>query len=203
MEWLSLAVLGLLIVISPGADFVLVLKNSVNQGRQAGIWTALGVSLAICVHISYSMLGISYLISQNEQIFDIIRYAGAAYLVYLGIKGIISADNKLAPMEGTTQSLSVWRYLAQGFLCNVLNPKTMLFFLSIFSQVISPDAENQHIALGYGLYMIVLHGLWFGIVAVLFTSNTLQKHLLKAKKRLNQACGFGLLTFGALLAAKS
>lgn len=100
MEWLSLAVLGLLIVISPGADFVLVLKNSVNQGRQAGIWTALGVSLAICVHISYSMLGISYLISQNEQIFDIIRYAGAAYLVYLGIKGILSADSKLAPMEG-------------------------------------------------------------------------------------------------------
>ncbi len=60
------------------------------------------------------MLGISYLISQNEQIFDIIRYATNLPLtfVYLGIKGIISADNKLAPMEGTTQSISVWRYLA-------------------------------------------------------------------------------------------
>ncbi|MEZ8804024.1 LysE family translocator [Vibrio splendidus] len=203
MEWLSLAVLGLLIVISPGADFVLVLKNSVNQGRQAGIWTAIGVSLAICVHISYSMLGISYLISQNEQLFDMIRFAGAAYLIYLGLKGILSADNKLAPMEGAKQITSVWRYLAQGFLCNVLNPKTMLFFLSIFSQVISPDAENQHVALGYGLYMIVLHGLWFGVVAMLFTSSTLQKHLLRAKKRLNQACGFGLVTFGALLAIKS
>ncbi|UXA00373.1 LysE family translocator [Vibrio splendidus] len=203
MEWLSLAVLGLLIVISPGADFVLVLKNSVNQGRQAGIWTAVGVSLAICVHICYSMLGISYLISQNKQLFDMIRYAGAAYLIYLGLKGILNADNKLAPLEGTRQSTSVWRYLAQGFLCNVLNPKTMLFFLSIFSQVISPDAANQHVALGYGLYMIVLHGLWFGTVAMLFTSNKLQKHLLRAKKRLNQACGVGLITFGALLAVKS
>ena len=202
MEWLSLAVLGLLIVISPGADFVLVLKNSVNQGRQAGIWTALGVSLAICVHISYSMLGISYLISQNEQLFDIIRYAGAAYLVYLGIKGIISADSKLGPMEETTQHISTWRYFAQGFLCNVLNPKTMLFFLSIFSQVISPNAENQHVALGYGLYMIILHGLLFGIVAMLFTSKTLKKHLLKAKKRLNQACGVGLVTFGLALELK-
>ena len=202
MEWLSLAVLGLLIVISPGADFVLVLKNSVNQGRQAGIWTAIGVSLAICVHISYSMLGISYLISQNEQLFDMIRYAGAAYLIYLGLKGILSADNKLAPMEDTKPNTSVWRYLAQGFLCNVLNPKTMLFFLSIFSQVISPDAENQHIALGYGLYMIVLHGLWFGVVAMLFTSSTLQQHLLRAKKRLNQACGVGLVSFGLALALK-
>ncbi|MCC4790800.1 LysE family translocator [Vibrio splendidus] len=202
MEWLSLAVLGLLIVISPGADFVLVLKNSVNQGRQAGIWTAIGVSLAICVHISYSMLGISYLISQNEQLFDMIRYAGAAYLIYLGLKGILSADNKLAPMEGAKQITSVWRYLAQGFLCNVLNPKTMLFFLSIFSQVISPDAENQHVVLGYGLYMIVLHGLWFGVVAMLFTSSTLQQHLLRAKKRLNQACGVGLVSFGLALALK-
>jgi len=202
MEWLSLAVLGLLIVISPGADFVLVLKNSVNQGRQAGIWTAIGVSLAICVHISYSMFGISYLISQNEQLFDMIRYAGAAYLIYLGLKGILSADNKLAPMKGAKQITSVWRYLAQGFLCNVLNPKTMLFFLSIFSQVISPDAENQHVALGYGLYMIVLHGLWFGVVAMLFTSSTLQKHLLRAKKRLNQACGVGLVSFGLALALK-
>ncbi|HAS25753.1 MAG TPA: lysine transporter LysE [Vibrio sp.] len=202
MEWLSLTVLGLLIVISPGADFVLVLKNSVNQGRQAGIWTAIGVSLAICVHISYSMLGISYLISQNEQLFDMIRFAGAAYLIYLGLKGILSADNKLAPMEDTKPNTSVWRYLAQGFLCNVLNPKTMLFFLSIFSQVISPDAENQHVALGYGLYMIVLHGLWFGVVAMLFTSSTLQQHLLRAKKRLNQACGVGLVSFGLALALK-
>ena len=72
MEIFSLAILGILIVISPGADFILVLKNSLNQGRIAGIWTALGVSLAICVHISYSMLGISYLISQNEWLFNLV-----------------------------------------------------------------------------------------------------------------------------------
>lgn len=75
MEIISLAILGILIVISPGADFVLVLKNSINQGRKSGIWTAIGISLAICVHIGYSMLGISYLISQNEWLFNIVRYA--------------------------------------------------------------------------------------------------------------------------------
>lgn len=88
MELISLAILGLLIVISPGADFVLVLKNSLNHGRSAGIWTAIGISLAITIHITYSLLGISYLISQNEMLFNAIRYAGAAYLIYLGIKGI-------------------------------------------------------------------------------------------------------------------
>lgn len=90
MEFLSLAALGILIVISPGADFVLVLKNSLNQGRQAGIWTAAGVSAAICVHIGYSMLGISYLISQNEVLFNLVRYCGAAYLIYIGVKSIIT-----------------------------------------------------------------------------------------------------------------
>ena len=91
MDVISLALLGVLIVISPGADFVLVLKNSLNLGRKAGILTALGISLAIGVHIGYSLLGISYLISQNEWLYRLVRYAGAAYLVYLGIKSVFGA----------------------------------------------------------------------------------------------------------------
>ncbi|WP_295893700.1 LysE family translocator [uncultured Vibrio sp.] len=203
MESMSLAVLGILIVISPGADFVLVLKNSLNQGRLAGIWTAVGVSLAISVHIGYSMLGISYLISQNEWLFSLVRYIGSAYLIYLGLKGIFSASSELELTEDTPADINGSHYLAQGFLCNVLNPKTMLFFLSIFSQVISPDSNDSQSALIYGLYMVMLHGLWFSLVAVLFTSKTLQVRVKKMKKRLNQACGAGLLTFGALLALKS
>ncbi|MYM59689.1 LysE family transporter [Vibrio sp. OCN044] len=203
MEIFSLAILGILIVISPGADFILVLKNSLNQGRTAGIWTALGVSLAICVHISYSMLGISYLISQNEWLFNLVRYLGSAYLIYLGIKSIFYASDKFEAIEENHQEVATWRYLVQGFLCNVLNPKTMLFFLSIFSQVISLDSGNNQWALIYGVYMVALHGIWFGIIAVLFTSNTLQTRLKRVKKRLNQACGTGLLALGTLLAVKS
>ena len=203
MEIFSLAILGILIVISPGADFILVLKNSINRGRIAGIWTAVGVSLAICVHISYSMLGISYLISQNEWLFNLVRYLGAAYLIYLGIKSIFYASDKFEAIEENSQDITTWRYLVQGFLCNVLNPKTMLFFLSIFSQVISLDSGNNQSALIYGVYMIVLHGLWFCIIAVLCTSDTLQTRLQRVKKRLNQACGAGLLALGTLLAVKS
>ncbi|MCW8328739.1 LysE family translocator [Photobacterium sp. SDRW27] len=203
MEFISLAVLGILIVISPGADFVLVLKNSLNLGRKAGIWTAMGVSLAICVHIGYSMLGISYLISQNEWLYSLVKYAGSAYLIYLGLKGIFSASADLDTLEFSQKEIRPVQYLAQGFLCNVLNPKTMLFFLSIFSQVISPDSSDNYTALGYGFYMVILHGLWFGAVAILFTSQALQAQLLRVKKRLNQACGAGLFAFGALLAVKS
>ncbi|NNN85431.1 LysE family translocator [Vibrio sp. A8-1] len=204
MEIFSLALLGVLIVVSPGADFVLVLKNSLNQGRQAGIYSAIGISLAISIHIAYSMLGISYLISQNEWLFSLIRYLGAAYLVYLGLKGIFSSSHQPennAPQYTATQQ--VWPFFLQGFLCNVLNPKTMLFFLSIFSQVIDPDSATQHLALMYGGYMIVLHGIWFSIIAVLFTSPKLQALLLGVKHRLNQACGIGLVLFGTILGLKS
>ncbi|WP_206063710.1 LysE family translocator [Oceanimonas sp. MB9] len=193
----------MLIVISPGADFILVLKNSVNRGRRAGVWTALGVSLAICVHIAYSMLGISYLISQNEVLFNAVRYAGCGYLFYLGVKGIVTAGANLEVMADRQKEVAVLQCLAQGFLCNLLNPKTMLFFLSIFSQLITPDAGGNCSALLYGLYMMALHGLWFCMVAMLFTSSALQKHLLSMEKRLNQACGAGLLTFSALLAIKT
>lgn len=201
MEILGFALLGLLIVMSPGADFVLVLKNSIGAGRKAGLWTALGISLAISVHISYSVLGISYLISQNEALFTAIRYAGSAYLIYLGLKGILTANNTLDTRADETTQVAGMRYLAQGFLCNVLNPKTMLFFLSIFSQVISPDDHSHLTAVGYGLYMMLLHGLWFALVALLFTSAPLQSRLKKVKKRFDQVCGAGLMTFDALLAA--
>ncbi|PSW75257.1 lysine transporter LysE [Photobacterium sp. GB-50] len=203
MELISLVILGLLIVISPGADFVLVLKNSLNHGRYAGIWTAIGISLAITIHISYSLLGISYLISQNEMLFNAIRYAGAAYLIYLGINGIFFSDNKTDLQGATKPSKSSQHFLAQGFLCNALNPKTMLFFLSVFSQVVSTDASDNHIALLYGGYMIAMHCLWFSLVAILFTSKALQTRLLNMKKRLNQLCGVGLVTFGTVLALKS
>ncbi|SON49170.1 putative threonine efflux protein [Vibrio tapetis subsp. tapetis] len=164
MEHFSLALLGLLIVISPGADFVLVLRNSINHGRTVGLWTAAGVSTAICIHISYSMLGISYLISQNDFLFSTIRYSGAAYLIYLGWKGIYTASASMPPSTNRKERANSLQFFGQGFLCNVLNPKTMLFFLSIFSQVISVEATNNDTALVYGLYMVALHGIWFCIV---------------------------------------
>ncbi|MDF4361676.1 LysE family translocator, partial [Vibrio parahaemolyticus] len=134
MEFVTLALLGVLIVISPGADFVLVLRNSLNQGREAGVYSAIGISMAISIHIAYSMLGISYLISQNEWLFNLVRYLGAAYLVYLGIKGIFSSQPASNSETIQQSEYSMWQFFMQGFLCNLLNPKTMLFFLSIFSQ---------------------------------------------------------------------
>ena len=203
MEVISLAIIGLLIVISPGADFVLVLKNSINSGRRAGLLTACGISLAIGVHISYSMLGIGYLISQSETLFTFIKYAGAGYLIYLGVRSIQSANDKMQKIGNNSVEAKPTQYLIQGFLCNMLNPKTMLFFISLFSQLISSDTTTNNYVLLYGLYIAILHGVWFSIVSMIFTSKALQDHLSRIKKRINQACGVGLLSFGVVLVFKS
>lgn len=203
METLSLGIIGLLIVISPGADFVLILRNSISAGRGAGIFTACGISLAIGFHISYSMLGISYLISQNIMLFTLIKYAGAAYLIYIGVQSILTANNKMDDIESNASTVKPLLYLLQGFLCNALNPKTMLFFISLFSQLVSSDAGSNNYALLYGLYISILHGVWFSLVAILFTSKPLQNRLIKMKKRLNQLCGLGLVSFGVVLAVKT
>ncbi|ROS02024.1 RhtB (resistance to homoserine/threonine) family protein [Sinobacterium caligoides] len=203
MEVVSLLLIGLLIVVSPGADFVLVLKNSMTSGRAAGVWTALGIGLAIGIHIAYSMFGISYIISHNPLLFSMISFAGAGYLVYLGVKSILTADAQLAVAAADANALKPRQYFFQGFLCNALNPKTMLFFVSLFSQLLSTDAGSQQTALWYGLYIALLHALWFSAVAVFFTAEKFQRHLLKIKKRLNQACGVALMTFGVVLAAHS
>jgi threonine/homoserine/homoserine lactone efflux protein len=147
------------------------------------------------------MFGISYLISQNELAFQTIRYLGAGYLVYLGLKGIFAKEQASPDMNLTEKTKQ--RYIAQGFFCNVLNPKTMLFFLSIFSQLITNNPTDNAFALGYGVYMMALHMAWFALVAILFTSPLLQGWLNRFKQRLNQVCGAGLVLFGSALALKS
>ncbi|RQW61109.1 LysE family translocator [Vibrio viridaestus] len=202
MELTSYLILGLLIVISPGADFVLVLKNSLSRGRTAGVLTGIGIGMGVCIHITYSILGISHLLSQNMVIFNIIKYAGSAYLIYLGITGIFGsktafdAKHSIAPKE----AVPLRRYFAQGFLCNMLNPKTMLFFLSVFSQLVSVDGDNStSFTLLYGVYMSALHIIWFCLVAFLVTSESALAILHNAGHRINQACGFGLIAFGSAL----
>ncbi|CAM3852548.1 Leucine efflux protein [Vibrio aerogenes CECT 7868] len=203
MEITSYIILGLLIVVSPGADFVLVLKNSLGHGRKAGLLTGFGIGTGVCIHISYSILGIGHLISQSMILFTMIKYAGSAYLIYLGLTGIfcpkLTFDAGAAPVPKPHDKAQ--RYFMQGFLCNMLNPKTMLFFLSVFSQFISPGDDNRSsFALIYGLYISVLHIFWFCLVAYLVTSEKVLAVFQRAGKKMSQACGIGLVAFGTTIA---
>lgn len=203
MELLSIVIFGLLIVVSPGADFVLVFKNSAMYGRKAGMLTALGIGAGVCVHISYSIIGISQLIANNAGLFSLVKYVGAAYLIYLGITGLLSAKLTLDYGTQLIKPVENRKYIMQGFLCNVLNPKTMIFFLSVFSQLISSHSDGLAFVISYGVYIAVLHGFWFCIVAYLVTSAKATRVLKRFGHRIDQACGVGLITFGAILSTNA
>ncbi|WP_087016784.1 LysE family translocator [Thaumasiovibrio subtropicus] len=208
MEVVSLVFLGVLMVISPGADFVLVVRNSLAQGRKCGVWTGLGIGSAISIHVIYSLLGLGYLISQYTVMFDLLRYLGAGYLFYLGVSSFRSG------MQGQTQAVQVERLdqveildkeasihsalnaYQQGFLCNMLNPKTMLFFISIFSQiVVSEQALLQGVL--YGVYLAILHAAWFASLACLLTIPAFLQRFSLLKPTIEKCCGVGLIGFGA------
>ncbi|MCF5382824.1 LysE family translocator, partial [Pseudomonas syringae] len=140
-EFLTVALIHLLAVASPGPDFAVVVRESVTHGRKAGTWAALGVGSAIFLHVGYSLLGIGIIVSQSIVLFNALKWAAAAYLLYIGIKALrakpaaATGDTaiKATPGERTARGAYI-----SGFVTNGLNPKATLFFLSLFTVVINP-----------------------------------------------------------------
>src|SRR5665648_995706 len=142
MEYLPLigtvALLNLLAAISPGPDFVVTVRNSLCYSQRAGIFTALGISLALCVHLFYCAAGIGYIISTSVVLFSILKLLGAAYLIYLGVSSFIAKGSRIdLAEERTGTDLTRLKAFRMGFLTNVLNPNATLFFLSLFTLVLS------------------------------------------------------------------
>jgi len=162
------ALAALLLNLTPGNDMLYVAARSTSQGIKAGIISSLGIMAGCMVHILAAVIGLSAIIAQSALAFNIIKYVGAAYLVYLGIRSIISRK-KTFDVKNKMQQQSYTRIFWQGVLTNVLNPKVALFFLAFLPQFI--NVESKHTAL-----QILFLGTWFNVggtlvnilVAILF-----------------------------------
>ena len=135
---------GLLLNVTPGADLALIGARSAAHGFRSGAAAALGVGAGCFVHVAAAALGLSALIASSAAAFTVLRWAGAAYLVWLGIGLLRGAGPSTAAVAPT---LTPWRSFAQGFLTNALNPKVALFFLAFLPQFI--DAQAPHKALAF------------------------------------------------------
>ena len=155
-EFLTVVLIHLLAVASPGPDFAVVVRESVTHGRRAGTWTALGVGTAIFLHVGYSLLGIGLIVSQSIVLFNALKWAAAAYLLYIGFKALRAQPAK--PTEDNLHKEAGERTargaFVSGFVTNGLNPKATLFFLSLFTVVINPHTPLA-IQAGYGVYLAV------------------------------------------------
>lgn len=187
-------------VISPGPDFIVAVKNSLTYSRKTGIYTAIGFGLGIAVHIFYSLAGIAFIISQSILLFSVIKYIGAVYLIYIGYKSI-TANNTSTELDTQKagEDISEYEAIKIGFLTNVLNPKATLFFLSLFTLIISPDTPTWA-TLVMSLFMILNTMLWFSLVAVFFTQKSVQSQYLRFEKVINKVFGAALVALGIKIA---
>lgn len=200
-ELFAVALITILAVISPGADFAMVTRNSLLHGRPAGLLASLGIAMGVQLHVLYTMLGVGLLIQNSPQWFAVIKAAGAIYLIYVGYKTFTSGPTSSAG-SGTPGGLNALGALRSGFLTNALNPKTTMFVVSVYTQVVRPDTPLT-VQIGYGLFMSLAHWAWFSMVTMFFSEEHLRTRLLKRQVLLNRGIGAVLVALGLLLALTS
>nr|WP_272886473.1 LysE family transporter [Stutzerimonas kunmingensis] len=201
MEFMTVALVHLLAVASPGPDFAVVVRESVTQGRRIGSWTALGVGCGIFVHVAYSLLGIGLIVSQSIVLFNLFKWLAAGYLLYLGWRALRARPMSLdtADEVGTTSDRSPWQAFVVGFVTNGLNPKATLFFLSLFTVVISADTPPW-VQAGYGVYLAGATALWFLLVAWLFSRGRVRAGFARMGHWFDRLTGAVLIGLGVRLA---
>lgn len=201
-EILTLSFIAIFMAISPGADFVMVTKNSIFHGRKSGLYSALGISVAIWVHVAYSIAGLAVIISNSIILFSIIKYLGAAYLIYIGYKTFTSKSIPSMQEEKSDTNLQALQAFKIGFITNVLNPKTTIFFLSIFTQIVTINTPI-FIQLVYGFIISMAHLVWFIMVSYMFSHPLLLNKFYNYKKAIERVVGTVLIGFGLKVAVST
>jgi RhtB (resistance to homoserine/threonine) family protein len=199
-HFFSLGIIMLLAAMAPGPDFAIVTKNTLLHSRRAGIYTALGISLAICVHMTYCVLGVAAVIHESPFVFRVIQYAGAVYLIYLGCMLLkapstpFSSDECITEMPEVNKrrAISMRKAFKQGFICNLFNPKATLFFLTLFS-VTTTDENSFYINLGYAAEILFVTIVWFSTLAYLLSHQAITPFFDKAKNSIEKILGIGLI----------
>ncbi|TCT32761.1 RhtB (resistance to homoserine/threonine) family protein [Providencia alcalifaciens] len=193
----TIAALGM---ISPGPDFFLIIKNAARYQRSAAMMTALGIIVAIALHMSYCVAGLAVLITTTPWLFNILKYAGAAYLIWIGIKSLMPQKAQSVDlMSNQHQHVTFKKAFMQGFLCNVLNPKATLFFLAIFTQVLSVDSTFSE-KLWFAFIIWGLAVIYWPILVCLIQSAPVRKGLAKVQKYVDKVLGVVLVAFGIRVA---
>ncbi|MGL4767565.1 MAG: LysE family translocator [Formosimonas sp.] len=199
-EIFSVALITVLAVISPGADFALVTRNSYLYGQKSGFLTTLGIGLGVQIHVLYALIGVGVLLSQQPILFDLLKILGAAYLTFVGYQTFFSPAVSHDMLDKNAMMMAPWQSIKLGFFTNALNPKTTLFVLSTYAQIVNPNTPLG-LQYAYGLFMSATHWAWFALVCAVFSSPVLRSRMLTQQKPINRVIGGILAALGCGLAA--
>jgi len=189
----------LLGMLSPGPDMLIVMRNTLTGQRRAGIRTSLGVLTGNAVHMTYCLLGVGWLISQSILAFNVVKYVGALYLIYLGIQSLRAKHSPLdEDIAGTTDADQRW--FLHGFASNLLNPKGTLFYLGVFTTLITPD-------MSWGmrgtliLAMTMVSASFWAIFVATLDRPAVRESIRRSRKIVDRIFGALLIALGLRVAA--
>lgn len=204
-EFAALMAVFSVVIVAPGADFALVIRQSVVHGRLPALVTSLGIAASLLFHISYTILGIGFIVSQSLALFALIKWCGVAYLIYLGMKSFFEPaprfDDPATMQGGAARHLSLPRCFGIGFLTNALNPKPVLFFLSLFSTIVSRETPAG-VEFLYGIGMAGALFTWFVGVTLFFTKPAVRARFTAYGRWFNRVTGATFVLLGLRLAVQ-
>jgi RhtB (resistance to homoserine/threonine) family protein len=193
---------GILLNLTPGNDTIFILSKSIAQGRKAGIISVLGITTGSIIHTVFAAYGLSIIIAKSLFVFNLIKYAGAAYLFYLGYKMFKDKSDLSAGTIQKQKSISYLKIYSDAIITNVLNPKVALFFIAFLPQFINPDANNTMLPfLLLGATFITTGTIWCLTLAI-FASAIFAKFKSNSNlsRYFNKVCGFTLIALGIKVA---
>ncbi|MND52760.1 Threonine efflux protein [compost metagenome] len=206
IELISLMAIFSFAIVSPGADLAMVMRQALVHGRRQAIITSFGIGTALMFHVSYTILGLGLIISQSVYLFNIVKWLGVAYLVYIGVKALKAGRTEISvpadgQVDGVKRGQSALKAFTLGFAANALNPKPVFFFLSIFSTVVGAHTPMA-IKFGYGLVMATCLIIWFVGVSLFMTTPRMRAAFSRASKWIDRTSGVVFIALGIKLATE-
>jgi threonine efflux protein len=191
-----ITVVHLLAAASPGPDFAYVTRQSLVQGRRAGLLASAGIALGLSIHIIYSAAGLAAVIAHSAHWMTAIKLLGGTYLLYLGFMGLGSRrKSRSGSAPANTAPASPLRQVMGGFLCNALNPKAPIYFLALFTVVLSPSLPIPTLII-YGIWIMLLQWLWFSLVALVFAHRAIRERLFAVRHWIDRVFGVAMVALG-------
>ena len=171
-------------------------QQTLANGKRAGFLCSLGIALGLSIHILYSSLGLAAIIANSSSALWAIKLLGGGYLIYLGINGLRARAHKAGVISiKTAAEKSALKTIGLGFLCNALNPKAPIYFVSLFTIVLSQDTPAQHLLI-YGLWMMVLQLAWFCFLTLLLSRPAVTSKFQRMSHWIDRIAGGAMLLLG-------
>lgn len=209
--WLSLALIHITAVVTPGANFLAVTQTALTRSRRAGLWVARGIITGSLLHVTAGLIGFAALISQVPALFSAIRFLGALYFAYAGFNMLRAAIRRFRqpqPMVAQAQAavpvmvedLTPGQAYQRGLLTHLSNPASILYYVSVFTSFVPVKAlPGEKLLVAAGLVTTTL--VWYSLVALIFSHERIRAFYLRLMPAMNAVFGLLWLALAAKLLA--